>query len=70
MAFLIDWERRMDTNAKPPEFEDLYRRYEFAPLVEVALVAADWLMEHRVDGLAKRQPRSDTAKSGEARTFH
>lgn len=52
----------MESNPRPPRFEEVYPRYEFAPLVRLALVSAAWLKARRA-----RQPQRDRTVSAEPR---
>lgn len=55
----------MDSKSKPPRFEDVYRRYEFAPLVALAMTAAVWIKKRRADRAAKHRIAGNDGSSGE-----
>ena len=47
----------MERQDGPSDFEDVYRKYEFAPLVSFALVVAGWVrgkIRHRRNGRSER----------------
>jgi len=56
----------MEPKSTPPKFEDAYRQYEFAPLVALALILADWVKVHGVDSLANQRTVGIEGSSGEA----
>ena len=55
----------MEPKSKPPRFEDIYRQHEFAALVTLALIIADWVKVHGVDSLAKHRTVGNEGSSGE-----
>jgi hypothetical protein len=59
----------MEPKSTPPKFEDVYRRYEFAPLLTLAMTVADWIKKHRADRLAKQSIAGIDDSSREGHSF-
>lgn len=60
----------MEFDVSPPEFEETYRRYEFAPLVAFALIVANWVKPRSVESPEKHETAGAVSSTIEPRLSH
>lgn len=58
----------MEHGSTPPRFENVYRRYEFAPLVALALAVAVWIKKRRAGKLENNRIAGISGSSREEHT--